>query len=233
RLDDRVTALPDLQTEVAVHLGTAVIALLREVREGGQHVERGQTLRRRLKPRDLFRDAPPQLAVQPRLHRCDALLRTRNARLQRLELRRDVPLGVRERLLALVVRRYALGVRARYLDEIAEHLVVADLQRRNSAALPLLHLQPRDEILRTVARVAQLVQLRIEALPDDVALAGRRTGIVGQRIGDESAHVVERIERRVQRAQQWRVDVSDRVRHCRQPLQRRAQREQLARRRAP
>ena len=70
--------------------------------------------------------------------------------LARLELRRDIALGVRQRLTTLVVRRHLVAMRVRDLEVETEHLVVADLEARDARALTFAGLEVRDPLLARV-----------------------------------------------------------------------------------
>ena len=69
-----------------------------------------------------------------------------------LQLRRDVALGVLERLLALVVGRDLGGVGVRDLDVVAEDLVEADLEAGDAGAGDLLGLEAGDPLLAAAWR---------------------------------------------------------------------------------
>ncbi len=72
-----------------------------------------------------------------------------------LQIRRDVPLGVRQRLLADVVSRDLLTVGVGDLDVVPEHVVETHLQRRNSGPFTFLLLQIRDPFFAAERHGAQ------------------------------------------------------------------------------
>ena len=84
---------------------------------------------------DLTKDARFQLQ--------DALLRVHDERFVLFEFERDEAFRLRERLLTRVLCRDQMKIRARYLDKVAEDLIVADAQAFDSRArsLTLLHLR--------------------------------------------------------------------------------------------
>ena len=53
---------------------------------------------------------------------------------------------------------------------VAEHLVVADLERMNSGSLPLALLNPGERLLAVVAEIAQLIKRWIESRRNDVTV---------------------------------------------------------------
>jgi hypothetical protein len=114
-----------------VHLGPAVGAF-RELGERGEHVDVSDALRRGLEPLHRRRHFAPELAEQPRLQRQDPVLGVQGLRLPLLQLGRDVPFGVGQRLLPLVVGGHPVEVRPRDLEVVAEDLVESDLERRDA-----------------------------------------------------------------------------------------------------
>ena len=98
-----------------------------------------------------------------------------------LQLRRDVALGVLDRLLADVVGGDLLAVGVGDLDVVAEDLVEADLQARDAGPLGLLGLVAGDPLLAAVGQLAQRVELGAEAVADEAAVAARQRAVVGQR----------------------------------------------------
>ena len=117
-----------VQLVAAVHDRPHVRAALRDVRKAGQHIEQRHVIGHALQTRHFLRNLLPQRADQLRFDIGDLLFGAEDARFQLFQLGRDVALRVRERLLALVVRRHLFQPRARHLEIVAEHLVVADLQ---------------------------------------------------------------------------------------------------------
>ena len=98
-----------------------------------------------------------------------------------LQLRRDVALGVLDRLLADVVGGDLLAVGVGDLDVVAEDLVEADLQVGNAGPLGLLGLVAGDPLLAAVGQFAQVVESAREAVADEPAVAARQRAVVGQR----------------------------------------------------
>ena len=72
----------------------------------------------------------------------DLLLCAENLRLEVLQLLRDKALRIRERLLADIALRHLIAPAVAHLDVVAEHLVVADLERLDARprAFTFLHL---------------------------------------------------------------------------------------------
>ena len=126
-----------------------------------QHVELGDRPRDALKPADLAAHPRPQSLEQLALALLDSLRRRENALLVLLERWRDESLARRDRLPSLVVRGHEVKVRLRDLDVVAEHLVEADLERRDARPRPFVALNSRDRVLPTVAKLAQLVELAV------------------------------------------------------------------------
>ena len=133
--------------------------------ERGPHVEPGQHPRGALDPRDRLAHRRAERAEQLGLAHGHPLLGAEHPRLVVLELRRDVPLGAGERLPPLVVGGHLGGVGVGDLEVVAEHLVEADLERRDPGALALALLE-RGDVLpsrRRGARAARRARRRSRA----------------------------------------------------------------------
>ena len=141
-------------------------------------------------PADLLADAEEQVVLDV----ARAVLRREHARLVLLQLRRDVALGVLQRLLAHVVGGDFLLVRVRDLDVIAEDLVVADLERGDFRALDLARLEARDPALAVALDRAQLVEFGGIAFADEAAFLQEHRRVGGDGGADERARLVHRVE---------------------------------------
>ena len=118
-----------------------------------------------------------------------------------------------------------MQVRLRNLDVVAEDTVVADLERADAGArpFPLFHLG--DDTLPGSADRAQFVQLAIDAVTSEPAVARERRRIVDERRFDPAAHVGEVVEFGGDGAEQRRLDLGQ------QRVQPRHRRERLLQRR--
>jgi hypothetical protein len=58
-----------------------------------------------------------------------------------------------------------MRVGVRYLDEIAEYLIVADLERVDAGAGAFFCLNPGNRILPTIAQYSPLIELAVETIP--------------------------------------------------------------------
>ena len=144
------------------------------------------------------------------------------------EVGRDVTLGVRQRLTALIVRWHLVAVRVRDLEVEAEHLVVANLEARDTRAHALADLQVRDPLLARVRQFVQRVTHGVEAAADDAAITRRDRRFIGERAlqllqqcgrDDEQPRLERECAGRQRGRQSW------------QPLQRVANRTHVTRRR--
>src|SRR5207247_7907549 len=112
--------------------------------------------------------------------RAQAFLGAQRPRLVLAQRRRDEALGADQRLPALVVGRHERQVRARHLDVVAEHLVVADLERRDARALALRRLEAREPAPGVARRLAQLVHLSVAPGADEAGESRVRRGRGGE-----------------------------------------------------
>jgi hypothetical protein len=100
----------DLDAGVADELGPAPVQRVGALGQRGQRVEAGQRARERAERRQQRLQRVEQRLVEQLLARQRALLRRQRLVLEGLELRRDVALGVLQRLAALVVARHLGGL---------------------------------------------------------------------------------------------------------------------------
>ena len=159
------------RTDVAVRLG--------HLGQRGGSVEFGDGVGRSEQARRGGRDLAQKLPVELALQLQDALLCVEDQRLVFLQLRRDVALGVDQRLFADVVGRDERRVRLRDLDVVAENLVVADLQRFDARALPFDRLQVGDPGPGVARRQVDAVEFGREAGADDAGRGERGGRVVG------------------------------------------------------
>ena len=176
-LQHRVTAPGEHQVIPAGHLRAHIPVPLRHIRERGPDVEPSKGAGG---PLQSSGGAPGRVTQHPeerRLPLADLLLGPEDLLLVALELGRDVALGAGQGLSPLIVGGDLVGVGAGDLEEIAEDLVIPDLERRDPGALPLPLLDAREGGLAAVAQVAQLVELGIVSGADGAAVdeSGRGT----------------------------------------------------------
>ena len=99
--------------------------------------------------------------------------------------------GVRHRLAVdeagLRVRRlrHRRGIAGGDFDEIAEDVVVLDLQRPDAGLLGILQLQAGDDATRLVAQCPDLVELGVGAVAQEAAIAFQQRQFVGERFGKQ------------------------------------------------
>ena len=186
----------------------------RAVRERGQHVDLGQRRRRVLDRGGLRHHLRPQGLEELRLEHERARRGPGDLLLALLQFRRREALAVHDRLLALVVRRHVRELGGGHFDEVAEDVVELDLERLDPGASDLLGLIGGDPRAPVRRRVAQVVELRVDARADEPAVAeggGRR---VHERRLDRRHQLGKVVEAPGRRSQQPRAVPRQR----RQPL---------------
>ena len=129
--------------------------------------------------------------------------------LELLQLRRDVPLGILHRLSADPRRGDFVAVRVGHLDVVAEHLVVADLQRADRRLGDEPRLVLGEPLLTVDGERAQAVELGVVAVGDDGAFAEVGRGVGADGAGEKSGV----FEREAASGLQFGGDVVG-VRHC-------------------
>ena len=175
-----MTAVDDRKHRLFDHLRPAIIPLPGEFGQRDEHVELRQHQRGRLNPPPLGRHGVAKLHEQLVFQFLRLFVGREHFFFVFLQLRRDVALGVFDGLLADVIGGNPFAVGVRDLDVIAEHLVEADLQVRNARPLGLLGLIAGDPLLAAAGEFAEIVQLGVEAVANESAVARRKRAIVQQ-----------------------------------------------------
>ena len=204
--DGRAVRRPDAgrratdQLVAVVHVRLGVVVDGGDFGQRGEHVERGERARGRLNPRrfggDRARAARSKISSSRSRIRSSAPEHLLFVFLQR---RRDEALAAGDRLLAVIVGRHGVQVRLRDLDVVAEHAVVADLQRRDAGARALALFHLGDDLLarsadRAAARRARGRRPSRVKPPSRASAGGSSTSVAL----DVVAHV--RRDRRARRA---------------------------------
>ncbi len=188
RFDHRMTAALDDEVETGIDLRPHIIALDRECGQRGGDIDHGKRFGCRLdlcaRGRDGCGEALEDFEFQPER----AVGRIGDLGLKLAELRRGEAHLAGERLAmdeAGVERRseQLLAVLRRDVDEIAEHVVVPDLQRADAGRLGVAHLQRGDDAARFVAQRARLVERALAARAHEAAVALERRQFVGECAG--------------------------------------------------
>ncbi len=208
-LDDRMTPVDDRQVVAIVNLGLDVVAGGRAFRQRRQHVERGQRARRRLDSRRLRRDGGAQAREDLQLALQNPLVGAQHLLFVLLERGGDEPLAAGDRLLADVIGGHRMEIRPRDLDVVPEDAVVTDLQRADAGAPPLVILHLGDDLLARSADAGQLIELRIDAVAREPAVARERGRIIDERRLDPVAHVGQVVELGDQRADERRLEAGE------------------------
>ena len=140
-LDDRMTPISYLKLGGFIYLRPVVSVLDCGLGEGGNHVQFGDGPRAEHYPVALLRHLLPQRHEELVLELLRALISTEDFRFLLLQLRRNEPLGIHQRLFPLIVIRHQFQIGLAHLDVVAEDLVEADLQRFDAGARALRILQ--------------------------------------------------------------------------------------------
>ncbi len=196
-LDDRMPALVDFKLRGLVDHRLHIPQPLADLRERAEHIQCGDRLRSRLQRREMLPDLLPEGAEKVVLHLVDLRLGVQDQILHLLQLRRDVPLRIGQRLLADVVVRHLVQKGLRHLEIVAEDPVVPDLQIADARPLPLAPLQIRDPHLAVLDGILERVQLRRIAGPDETPFPDDEGRVVHDGTSDLLAHILQRIDRRL------------------------------------
>ena len=200
-LHHRVAAGLYLDDAGLVHAGAAVVVLHRHGGKGAKRIQLGDKGRGQLHTGDGLRQPGAQGGEQLVLQRGVPVLGGEHVVLQILQLLGDVALAVDQRLLADIVGGHLILEGIGYLDIIAEYLVVADLQGADAGLFLFLRLHLRQKALAAVEDAAQAIHLRVEAVPDHLALPDGERRLVHQRLPDEGRQIVEILQLLIQLVQ--------------------------------
>ena len=224
-----MTPLDNRQHRLLDDFGPAIVAVASQLGQGDQHVELGQHggrgLHRPLRGRHLVAKLQEQLVFQ--------VLRLFVGRedffFVFLQLRRDVTLGVLDRLLAdeVVGHLFAMGVG--HLQVVAKHLVVADLEVGDAALLGDLRLVAGDPLLAAAGQFPQGVEIGMVAVADKAAFAGQERAVVNQRRLQRAPQLGAKVDLRFQLVQQLAFAGGKLRLQARQAPQRAAQKGQVTR----
>ena len=169
-LHHRVTPLGDGQHIAVVHHGAAVVVFRSHLRQRSQHIQLGNGVGGALDTIQLCTDAFQQFVKQAAFQRDEPLVCAKDLAFQLLQLLCDVTLAGGEGLLADVGLRHKVLVGVAYLNKVAKHMVIADLQLRDAGLLPQTGFQLRQHALGVIADGAQLIHLGMVTLGDDAAI---------------------------------------------------------------
>ena len=176
-----VTSLGDGQHIAVVHHGAAVVVFRSDLRQRRQYIQLGNGIGGALDTIQLGTDAFQQFVKQAAFQRDKTLVCAKDLAFQLLQLLCDVPLAGGEGLLADIGLRHKVLVGVAHLDEVAEHMVIADLQLWDACLLPQAGFQLCQHALGVVADGAQLVHLGMVTLGNDAAIlegGGARPGLL-------------------------------------------------------
>ena len=187
-----VAAFDHGKDRALIHLRPRIVLLDRKLGEARMVVELGEARARRGKRGLLGKHALGELGEDVELERERAVGGGGDARFELAKLERGEAHDVGERLPVhehLDMRRLGerAGIGGSDLDEIAEHVVVAHLQRFDAGRLGVTRLQPGDHLAAAVPELAMLIEIAIEAIADEAAVALVQRQLVGERGGQGSA----------------------------------------------
>ena len=170
--------------------------------EGREHIESRDGAGGRLDARRFCSHTAPQVIEQLELALDDPLVGAEHLLLVLLQRRRGEALAAGNGLLALIVRRRRVEIGFRDLDVVAEHAVEPDFQRVDAGARAFTFLHFGNHLTSGSADGLQVVELRIDAVTSEAAVARERTRLVNERALDQIADVDQVVELRQEALQQ-------------------------------
>ena len=190
-LHQRMPPVADADAAVRAH-GRADIAIgCGRRRKALQDIDARNRTGDALNRHELLAYALAQLCEEMILKGGDLLLCAENLRLEVLQLLRDETLRIRERLLADIALGHLIAPTVAHLDVVAEHLVVADLERLDARARAFTFLHLLQEGLAVMGKTAEFIEIGMIARTDHAALAHREPRLIHERTREL---VTQRIE---------------------------------------
>lgn len=185
-LHDGVASSVDREHSRAVDRRARIILLLRKHCEPGRDVDRRERQRCRLDRLGLGDHLAHHGLEGLELDRQRPVRGIGDLRFELGKLGRGEAHGIRHGLAMNEAGAAGVGVGHRsgiaggHLDEVAEHVVVLDLQRLDARLFAILQLQPRDHAARLIAQRPHLVELGARALADEAAVALQKRQFLGK-----------------------------------------------------
>ena len=110
------------------------------------------------------------------------------------QLGRSKPLGIHQRLFALVVRGSQMQIRLRNLNVVAKDLIEANLQRANIGSFAFALFHRRDDLFAVLAQLTQFIEFRVVTAADHAWIRGQRRRLVRNRAFEPFADVAEFVD---------------------------------------
>ena len=192
-LNNRVTAVLDINTVGKIHHRTNIVVITRHISQSAQNVKRCDSLRGFLHAVDLSGNLVAYRNEYLVLESGQAFLRTEHGALELFQLLGDIALAVCKRLLTNIVLRNRLRIGAADLNIIAEHAVVADFQLADTGTLTFRLFDFGNFALTAGRKVAQTVNLLVEALADHAAFPKKNRRLIHDGLLDQRADVFKQI----------------------------------------
>ena len=194
RVEHRMPAGDDVEHGLGHDRRPHIVSRSRQVGQARQDVDLRKRRCRRLDALGRRSHRFAQLDEQVVLQVFRLLLGREHFFLVLLQLGRDVPLGVLERLLADEVAGDLLALGVGDFQVVAEDRVESDLHRRDAGAAHRLGLVRGDPLLAAFGQLALRVELGVEAAANEAAVAGHKRAIVRQRRFELRPHVRTQVE---------------------------------------
>ena len=204
-LDNRVPTVLDVDNAVHRDFGLCVVVFKACLREAAKRVNLRQRNRGFLDFVQLCADKITDFRENALLECKQTLVRRENLALDFFQLLGDVTLAVGESLLADIILGNLVLEAVGNLDVIAENAVVSDLQRADTRSLALAFLNLAQYLFTARRNIAKVVNILVEAVPNNAAVANIRGKLVIQRVFDKGSCLCEVAYAVVQLAQQPRV----------------------------
>ena len=177
-LDDRMASLPDIQLVGRVDDRPHVVVFLGALGKRQQTVELCHEAGVQLNGLDILLHCLHQFGEEARLQRQYFLLGAKDFLLIFLQFLSDIALGLCQSLLANPVLRHLVLIGVAHLEIIAEHVVIAYLQRGDACLLGLALLDAQQVVLTVLRDVAQVVELGVISVANHMSFVHQLRRVV-------------------------------------------------------
>ena len=175
--NDGMAAVDDLDSPLLVPNGSAIAKVCRNFREGNIAIQLGNQRAVCLKSAravdQYFANPVEQLVFE----HDETVFCAEDLLFHLLELRRNVPLGIRQRLLALILIRHLRQIGLCDLNIVPEHAVVTHAEGFDLRALALCRFEVFQPSLRIIGDVSELIHLGAITRANESAVFQRCRGL--------------------------------------------------------
>ena len=216
-----MTAVPDIDQPPAVHFRTHIMIFIRHKGKACEYIQLCHRLCRLLDTQNLRGNLIADTGKKLIFQRRQLLLRTKDRVLQFLQFRRNITLGIGQRLLADIVRRHQILIGIGHFQIISEYFIEFDPEIFDAGPLPLLRFNLRQPGFPLGSGGAEPVHILMITVPDHISLPDRNGRILLNGTVDQLIQILQSVqisldllEQRTLQFCQQRLQVGKHLKRC-------------------